>query len=287
MREADEDMFGYRFRNRTVIVTGAGSGIGRAAAALVHDEGGRVIAVDISAERLQDLGRDLRYRLDCVVGDLPDPATITDVLAAAGDRVDGLANIAGIMDGFEPTAEIRDETWDRVLAVNVTAMMRLTRAVLPRMVARGSGSIVNVSSEAGQRGSAAGTPYTVSKLHPSRSPMQRSGARSRGHEHRRAVPFKMGAAAPRAADAGCRPTRRPSRAERRGDRVAALRCILERIRGGHRGRRGLGGDLRGLTPGAAAQREDAARRSPGGVFAGFTGCWACWRRSLPRRCPGR
>ena len=67
------------------------------------------------------------------------------------------------MDGFEPTAEIADETWDRVLAVNLTAMMRLTRAVLPRMLERGAGSIVNVGSEAGQRGSAAGTPYTTSK----------------------------------------------------------------------------------------------------------------------------
>ncbi|MBN9191612.1 SDR family NAD(P)-dependent oxidoreductase [Microbacterium sp.] len=148
---------------RTVIVTGAGSGIGRATAERVAAEGGRVIAVDISGDRLSALHGLIGDDAAFVAGDLADPGTIDAVIAAAGDGADGLANIAGIMDGFEPTAEIRDETWDRVLSVNVTAMMRLTRAVLPGMLARGAGAIVNVGSEAGQRGSAAGTPYTVSK----------------------------------------------------------------------------------------------------------------------------
>ncbi|MBN9168345.1 MAG: SDR family oxidoreductase, partial [Microbacterium sp.] len=148
---------------RTVIVTGAGSGIGRATAERVAAEGGRVVAVDISGDRLSELHGRIGDDAAFVAGDLADPETIDAVIAAAGDGADGLANIAGIMDGFEPTAEIRDETWDRVLSVNVTAMMRLTRAVLPGMLARGAGAIVNVGSEAGQRGSAAGTPYTVSK----------------------------------------------------------------------------------------------------------------------------
>lgn len=74
-----------------------------------------------------------------------------------------MANVAGIMDGFLPPHELDDATWDRVMNVNVTAIMRLTRAVLPLMRAAKSGSIVNVSSEAGLRGSAAGTAYTTSK----------------------------------------------------------------------------------------------------------------------------
>jgi NAD(P)-dependent dehydrogenase (short-subunit alcohol dehydrogenase family) len=83
-----------RFAGRTAIMTGAGSGIGRAT-----DEG------------------------------------VAAVVAAAGGRVDALANVAGIMDAFLPPAEVDDATWERVFAVNVTAPMRLTRAVLPLMLA--------------------------------------------------------------------------------------------------------------------------------------------------------
>lgn len=152
-----------RFDGRTIIVTGAGSGIGRATAQRIAEEGGRVVAVDISRERLDALADEVGSAAVTVAGDLTDQSVVEAVLAASGDRVDGLANVAGIMDGFEPTAEISDATWERVLAVNVTAMMRLTRAVLPTMVASGAGAIVNVGSEAGLRGSAAGTPYTTSK----------------------------------------------------------------------------------------------------------------------------
>ena len=151
------------FGGTTVIVTGAGSGIGRATAERLLADGAHVVAVDVSHERLDDLAMSHGSSLSCVAGDLVDDDTIARTLAAAGDDIDGLANVAGIMDGFEPTAEIADATWDRVFAVNVTAMMRLTRAVLGPMVRRGSGSIVNVGSEAGLRGSAAGTPYTTSK----------------------------------------------------------------------------------------------------------------------------
>jgi NAD(P)-dependent dehydrogenase (short-subunit alcohol dehydrogenase family) len=85
------------------------------------------------------------------------------VVAAAGGRVDALANVAGIMDAFLPPAEVDDATWERVFAVNVTAAMRLTRAVLPLMLAAGGGAIVNVSSEASLRASASGVAYTASK----------------------------------------------------------------------------------------------------------------------------
>ncbi|AGW41079.1 3-oxoacyl-ACP reductase [Leifsonia xyli subsp. cynodontis DSM 46306] len=152
-----------RFTDRTIVVTGAGSGIGHATAVRLAEEGARVIGVDISRQRLRALEGELGTRVATVDGDLAEQLTVDRVLAAAGPRIAGLANIAGIMDGFEPSAEINDQTWDRVLAVNVTAMMRLTRAVLPAMIEAGAGSIVNVSSEAGQRGSAAGTTYTVSK----------------------------------------------------------------------------------------------------------------------------
>lgn len=84
-------------------------------------------------------------------------------MAAAGDRIDGLANVAGINDDFSPLGETSDAIWDRVIAVNVTGTFKLTRAVLPAMQAAGRGSVVNVSSEAALRGSASGNAYTTSK----------------------------------------------------------------------------------------------------------------------------
>lgn len=150
-----------RFTGKTVIVTGAGSGIGRATALRLAAEGASVVAVDVNQESLDKLAAEIEVRT--VAGDLTDAAVIARVVAAADGRIDGLANVAGIMDGFLPAGEVDDATWERVMGVNVTAPLRLIRAVLPVMTAAGSGSIVNVSSEAGLRGSAAGAAYTTSK----------------------------------------------------------------------------------------------------------------------------
>lgn len=153
-----------RFFGKTVIVTGAGSGIGRATASRVAREGGRVIAVDISQERLDEFVAELpAAEIVSVQGDITDDAAIARIVAAAGDTIDGLANVAGIMDDMTPVAEMSDAVWKRVFAVNVDGTMKLMRAVIPAMLARATGSIVNVASEAALRGSAAGAAYTASK----------------------------------------------------------------------------------------------------------------------------
>ena len=153
-----------RFAGKTAIVTGAGSGIGRAAAKRLAHEGARVIATDMVQARLDELAGDLRpLDVTTVQGDVTGEDTIAAVVAAADGRVDVLANVAGIMDGFLPAGELDDATWERVIAVNLTAVFRFTRAVLPLMLSQGSGSIVNVASEAALRGSAAGAAYTASK----------------------------------------------------------------------------------------------------------------------------
>jgi len=153
-----------RFVDKTAIVTGAGSGIGRATAIRLANEGAHVIATDVSSERLLTLEAEVSdLDLVTVVGDVSVQSTVDALVEAARGHVDALANVAGIMDGFLPPAELDDEVWQRVMDVNVTAIMRLTRAVLPSMITAGHGSIVNVASEAGLRGSAAGTAYTTSK----------------------------------------------------------------------------------------------------------------------------
>ena len=153
-----------RFAGKTVIVTGAGSGIGRATASRIVREGGRVVAVDVSRERLDEFASEHPGAdLVTLVADISDDAKVAEIVAAAGDRIDGLANIAGIMDDMTPVGELTDAVWQRVMRVNVDGTMKLMRAVVPTMVAQGSGSIVNTASEAALRGSAAGVAYTASK----------------------------------------------------------------------------------------------------------------------------
>lgn len=153
-----------RFTGKTAIVTGAGSGIGRATTIRLAQEGARVIAVDLSQARLDQLLADEpALDLVAVTADLTDADAVARVMAAAGGKLDVLVNNAGIMDKFQSVAEVDDATWDRVFAVNVVSIVKLMRAAIPVMTAGGGGAIVNVSSEAALRGSAAGAAYTASK----------------------------------------------------------------------------------------------------------------------------
>ena len=159
-----ERIDGGRFTGKTVIVTGAGSGIGRATASRVAREGGRVIAVDISQERLDDFVAEFAGAdIVPVVANITDDTAIAAIVEAAGGQIDALANVAGIMDDMTPVHEVTDAVWQRVFAINVDGSMKLMRAVVPGMLERQSGSIVNVASEAALRGSAAGVAYTASK----------------------------------------------------------------------------------------------------------------------------
>jgi NAD(P)-dependent dehydrogenase (short-subunit alcohol dehydrogenase family) len=153
-----------RFAAKTVIVTGAGSGIGRATASRVAREGGRVIAVDISQERLDEFKASLpEAAVEIVVGDITKDESILKIMEAAGETVDCLANVAGIMDNTTPLHEMSDQVWERVMGVNLMGMMKLSRAVLPKMLVQRRGTIVNVGSEASLKASAAGAAYTTSK----------------------------------------------------------------------------------------------------------------------------
>ncbi|MGO3089446.1 MAG: SDR family NAD(P)-dependent oxidoreductase [Galactobacter sp.] len=149
-----------RFGGQTVVVTGAASGIGLATASRIAREGGRVVAVDVSAEKLQAFAASLPdAEIIPVVGDITKQESVDAIVAAAGERIDALANVAGVNDDFSPLHETSDAMWDRVIGINLTGAFKLSRAVIPAMIAAGAGRIVNVASEAGLRGNA----YTTSK----------------------------------------------------------------------------------------------------------------------------
>ncbi|MDT0318952.1 SDR family NAD(P)-dependent oxidoreductase [Streptomyces millisiae] len=156
-------------RNAAAVVTGGGSGIGRATALALAASGARVVVADLegpAAERVRAAIESAGGTAVTVVGDLGDQAVVDAVIATAVTEfgtLDVLVNNAGVMDDLAATADVTDEAWERLLAVNLTAPFRLTRAALPVMLAQGRGAIVNTASEAALRGSAAGTAYTVSK----------------------------------------------------------------------------------------------------------------------------
>jgi NAD(P)-dependent dehydrogenase (short-subunit alcohol dehydrogenase family) len=148
--------------DRSVVVTGGASGIGRAMVEQFAARGARVLAVDVAQDGL----RELRAALPEVVTlalDLTHPDAPDAVLEAAGGHVDALNNNAGITDGLTPIDEVDDDLWDRVLMLDLTVPFRLSRCVLPSMLERGRGVITNVSSVAGLRGGRSGPAYTSAK----------------------------------------------------------------------------------------------------------------------------
>ena len=155
------------FAGQTIIVTGAGSGIGRSTALQLAERGAHVIVADISDSAHGVVGEitSAGGQATAAIGDISDQGVVdklVDDAVATGGRL-GLVNNAGIMDQFAGAATTDDIQWERCLRINLTAPFLLTRAVLPHMLDAGGGAIVNLGSAASIRGAAAGAAYTASK----------------------------------------------------------------------------------------------------------------------------
>lgn len=156
-------------QGKFAVVTGAGSGIGRAIAQLLADKGCRVMVVDVIQARVDQVVGEITAGGKHASGLVVDLSIGTEVdrmidsaLSAFG-RIDILCNNAGIMDGARPVADTPDDVWERVLAINLIAPFRASRKVIPFMLERGGGVILNTASIAGLFGARAGVAYTVSK----------------------------------------------------------------------------------------------------------------------------
>ncbi|MCC6959077.1 MAG: SDR family oxidoreductase [Dehalococcoidia bacterium] len=132
-----------RLSGKHCIVTAAGQGIGRASALLFASEGATVTAVDINAATLASLAAEAPGITTRVV-DLTDPAAVAAFAAGAGP-VDVLFNCAGFVH-HGTILETEEKDWDFSFTLNVRSMYRLIRALLPGMIERGGGSIINMSS---------------------------------------------------------------------------------------------------------------------------------------------
>ena len=154
--------------DRTVVVTGGASGIGKASAFLLAREGARVVIGDIDEEGGRSTaaeGAADRLSIEYLPVDLTDKLSIDAFVAAVQQRaacVDGLVNGAG-WDQIQPFLENPPEMWDRVIAINLMGAVRLPRGLLPPMVAANAGKIVNISSDAGRVGSMGETVYAAAK----------------------------------------------------------------------------------------------------------------------------
>ncbi len=152
---------------RTVFITGASSGFGAATARRFAARGDRVIAAARRTDRLNDLAAELGpgvvLPLTLDVRDRASAERVTASLPADFAEVDILVNDAGLALGLAPAQEADVDQWEQMIETNCTGLVVMTRALLPQMVARGSGHIVNLGSVAGTYPYPGGNVYGATK----------------------------------------------------------------------------------------------------------------------------
>ena len=158
----------YDVSNRSAIVTGAGSGIGRSTALLLAANGASVVVNDLDADHANAVVEEIRAAggdAEASVGDATDATWIASSIELANSLAPlriGVNN-AGIGGASAPTAEYEDEAWDKVIAINLNAVFRNMKAQIPSILANGGGSVVNIASILGSVGFAGSPAYVTAK----------------------------------------------------------------------------------------------------------------------------
>ncbi|EMG27826.1 3-ketoacyl-(acyl-carrier-protein) reductase [Listeria fleischmannii 1991] len=158
-----------KLEGKVAVITGAASGMGKQIALLYAKEGAKVVVADLNLENAQGTVDEIASNGGdalAVVANVVKQADVDGMIDAAVDKfgkIDILVNNAGIMDNFVPVAEVTDNLWERVLAINTTGVMRAARKAIPLFEENGGGVIVNIASAGGLFGSRAGAAYTASK----------------------------------------------------------------------------------------------------------------------------
>ncbi|OBG01881.1 SDR family oxidoreductase [Mycobacterium intracellulare] len=145
---------------RVAVITGASSGIGAATARTLAAQGFHVVAVARRADRIRDLAEEIGGT--AIVADVTDDASV-DALASKLSRVDVLVNNAGGARGLEPVADADLDHWRWMWETNVIGTLRVTRALLPKLIESGDGLIVTVTSVAALEVYDGGAGYTAAK----------------------------------------------------------------------------------------------------------------------------
>jgi 2-hydroxycyclohexanecarboxyl-CoA dehydrogenase len=157
-----------RLEGKNALVTGAGRGIGRAIVLALARDGASVAVADINgenAERVRAEAETLGRKAVALRVDLTRRAEVEAMARRAVEglgRVDVLVNNAG-WDRLQPFLESEEETWDRIISLNYRAVLYTCKALLPGMVERGAGKVVNISSDAGRGGSFGQAVYSGTK----------------------------------------------------------------------------------------------------------------------------
>lgn len=158
------DLNSQPFAGRVAVVTGAGSGLGRATAHLLSARGARVACLDLSVEGLAETAKDLRdaITVECDVTSSASVNSAMEQVVRSLGAPQVLVNSAGI-GGFEKSVEASDDHWNRIIAVNLTGSFFMCRAALAHMVPAADGVIVNIASNAGLVGQPYSAAYCASK----------------------------------------------------------------------------------------------------------------------------